>query len=77
VLVVQASAGSRRAVAELHSDRGVHTGRQQTRYGHGSCCTTRNLLRLPAIVDNLRRVRTPELDAAFPQSSLLALWAVP
>lgn len=46
--------------------------------GIRSCCTTPDyLLRLPVIAQNFTRVWTPELDAAFPQSTLLALRALP
>jgi hypothetical protein len=65
-------------VAELHPDRGHLAGRQQTRYGHQELPYDPDyLLRLPAIADNFTRVCTPELDAAFPQSTLLALRALP
>ena len=76
MLVIQASAGSCRCGRHTLSVESV-TGRQQTRDGHGSCCTIRNLLQLPAIADNLCRGWTPELDAAFPLSTLVALRAVP
>jgi hypothetical protein len=53
-------------------------GRQQTRYGHQELLYDPDyLLRLPAIAANFTRVWTPELDAAFPQSTLLALRALP
>lgn len=54
------------------------TGRQQTRYGHRELLYDPDyLMKLPALADNLRRVWTPELDAPFPQSTLLALCVVP
>ena len=54
------------------------TSHQQTRYGNRELLYDPDyLLQLPAIADNLRRVPTPELDAPFPQSTLLALCAVP
>jgi hypothetical protein len=65
-------------VAELHPDRGDSAGRQQTRYGHQELLYDPDyLLQLPAIAENFTRVWTPELDAAFPQSTLLALRAQP
>jgi hypothetical protein len=54
------------------------TGREQTRYGHQELLyDPDHLLRLPAIMENFTWVWTPELDAAFPQSTLLALRALP
>jgi hypothetical protein len=53
-------------------------GREQTRYGHQELLYDPDyLLRLPAIAANFTRVWTLELDAAFPQSTLLALRALP
>jgi hypothetical protein len=54
-------------------------GREQTRYGHRELLYDPDYLKqqLPAIAGNFTRIRTPELDAAFPQSTLLALRALP
>lgn len=53
-------------------------GREQTRYGHQELLYDPNyLMRLPAIAEKFTRFWTLELDAAFPQSTLLALRALP
>jgi hypothetical protein len=55
------------------------SGREQSRYGHRELLYDPDYLKqqLPAIAGNFTRVWTPELDVAFPQSTLLALRALP
>lgn len=53
-------------------------GRQQTRYGHRELLYDPDyLMRLPAVAENFSQVRCPDLRTAFPQSTLLALRALP